>query len=282
MDRLWIVGLVREPLTVDPGGVLQASETGVGIAQHLAGAGVTGLAAEGLRGLLQRLLGPAHPDVETGQVVSGVDEVRRQLDGLEQGALGLLQAPQGLAQDAVVVERVGTLGVQSERLAILPLRVLEALVVEQEVAEIAVESGVIRNQLHRAGDEPQRILASPLVVRQHAHEMERVGVLGRQVEHALVQRLGLVCMACPMQGRRQPQRVWDGEGLAQVDVEIVWLHVLGFLATRSSIRCLWRPPLGQKAAPPDPSVCCEVWWAATRPAALGSSVRHPFMESPSA
>ena len=110
---------------------------------------------------------------------------------------------------AEVVVRVRVLRVERDRALVRGGRLVQPEPVLQDDAEVAVPVGPIGLELEAPLDQRDRLVASPLLVGEHAGEVQRAGMVGRGLEDAAVDLRGrrpLLGLLQRDRDRRAPRR----------------------------------------------------------------------------
>ncbi len=196
----------------------------------------------------------------------GVGRIDR--DRAPVGRFGLVVPLLPAQQDAEVVVDVGALRREQQRLLVGVRGRIDLAGFQQHVAEVAVPVGHRAVLRDRAADRIDGLRAAASLVLQHAHEVQRIGMVGRGLEDALVDLLRVVQPVGAVHGDGKHQRLVEahvGEGL-----EAGWnRHVAhGFTFAHRHVR----PEASSSARRRSPAPACVR--APKRRDATGHSGRH--------
>ncbi len=118
-------------------------------------------------------------------------EIGRERDGAAMAGGGLLVVLALVERGAEIAQRFGIIGLELDRAAAGGDRRVDAAGEPAHLAEIGVEERHVRRDLDRALEMPDRLAEPARLVRDHAEDMQGIGLVRLRLERASAERLGL-------------------------------------------------------------------------------------------
>ena len=149
VGRLGVTGLSGQPIPIDARRRFKVSGLAIDFSKHLARGAMARRMGQRLPGLRDGFLDASEAQVEARQIIACIGETLGERERAQEAVFGLVVTAECLAKDGMVVEHIGAVRIELEGTAIFTLGTLEATAAEQQVPEIAPESGVVRRRRNR-------------------------------------------------------------------------------------------------------------------------------------
>ena len=132
-----------------------------------------------------------------------------QADGFAIRGFRFDRAPGRPQQHTQIVVGVGVAGIEGDRMPVRGDRRLQPSVRLEHDAAVAAPVRLVGREREAALDQRERFVVAPLLVREHAGVMQRTGMIGRGLDDAAEQLVGLGELLVLLQDDRERDRFLD-------------------------------------------------------------------------